>query len=483
MKDRSAAFFLLSVSAVFIFFVFLFRNCEIFLFNHRIQFVTFQTNQDEGQEKTILKEITQDSLLRDTLPAAGIGKLVFYPEKPNPGLPQYLDSLKNLAFEEISDSSIRESPYLFNIPVKGKYPLDAFFRALDSLSAGKTEMRAAHYGDSQIEGDRITFILRKFFQNRFGGTGNGFIPIDDVTQPQGYIRSTTGSWRRHTVSGSLIKNNTFGPGGSAFTYRNDSLPSSVRINFQHGYQTLRLAYGYGNSAARCKVFDGKSGKLIADTALSSGEAFQFITVCPSFCSSVRIRFEGPSPVIYGLWSIGNSGFQMDNYGLRGHAGDGLMRISGSQLQSMNSALKMKLSILQFGGNVMPGIRNESILTHYAGIYRKLYLHIFGSLKNGSMLVIGVNDLSRSVNGTYKSYNYISEMRYLQRQYAIENGMAFFDLYQFMGGKESISYWNKAGLASRDGHFSDKGRQIVSVELFKALLFEYFAYQKRRSQIP
>jgi hypothetical protein len=72
------------------------------------------------------------------------------------------------------------------------------------------------------------------------------------------------------------------------------------------------------------------------------------------------------------------------------------------------------------------------------------------------------------------------MRYYQRKHAVENGLAFFDLYQFMGGKESIRYWSEAGLASKEGHFSDEGRQVVSVEIFKALLFEYEEYKKRKS---
>lgn len=481
MKDRTAAYFLFSVTAVFVVFCFLFEYKDIRLFHQRIRFFSFHDGKEEVHGKDLLKEIRQDSTKSDSVSVPGLSKLLYYPEEPDAALPAYLDSLKKQAYQEISDSSIRESPFLLNIPVKGKYPLDAFFRSLDSLQAGKTGFRAGHYGDSQIEGDRITWTLRSFFQKRFGGIGNGFIPLDDVTEPQGYIRKSSGSWRRHTVAVNLIKNNTFGPGGSAFTYRNDSLAPVVKISFQFPFQTLRLAYGYGKPGSRCQVYDGQSGKLIADTALSSAEDFQFVTISSRSLGSVKLRFLGPSPVIYGLWTDGNSGFQMDNYGLRGQSGDGLMRISSGRLQQMYRLLNMRLAILQFGGNVMPGIRNENILSRYAGIYRDLYLHIFHALEKGSVLVIGVNDLSRSLNGTYKSFNYISEMRYLQRRYAVENGMAFFDLYQFMGGKESISHWNKAGLASRDGHFSDKGRQIVSTELFRALLYEYRAYQKRVNQ--
>jgi len=40
--------------------------------------------------------------------------------------------------------------------------------------------RIIHYGDSQIEGDRITGYLRNRLQHMYGGSGPGFIPVRPV---------------------------------------------------------------------------------------------------------------------------------------------------------------------------------------------------------------------------------------------------------------------------------------------------------------
>ena len=61
-------------------------------------------------------------------------------------------------------------------------PLDIF---LDSLRYSKGQVRVMYYGDSQIEGDRITSYLRQTLRKGHGGTGPGLLlPLNagDVSQ-------------------------------------------------------------------------------------------------------------------------------------------------------------------------------------------------------------------------------------------------------------------------------------------------------------
>jgi hypothetical protein len=115
------------------------------------------------------------------------------------------------------------------------------------------------------------------------------------------------------------------------------------------------------------------------------------------------------------------------------------------------------------------------------VYKNMYRHFKKALPEASVLVLSINDVSRSVNGQYESYPNISEFRYIQRELAIESGCAFFDLYQFMGGHSSIALWNRKNLAAKDGHLTEESRELVSKELFKALMYEYNQYKKRISR--
>jgi len=61
---------------------------------------------------------------------------------------------------------------------KAKPALHRFFDALDN--AQNKKVRIMHYGDSQIEADRITSVFRNELQNKFGGYGVGLFSVIDV---------------------------------------------------------------------------------------------------------------------------------------------------------------------------------------------------------------------------------------------------------------------------------------------------------------
>lgn len=54
--------------------------------------------------------------------------------------------------------------------------LHGFFVKLNSAATDKKKIHIFHYGDSQIEGDRMTAYIRQRIQNQFGGTGPGSFP-------------------------------------------------------------------------------------------------------------------------------------------------------------------------------------------------------------------------------------------------------------------------------------------------------------------
>ena len=51
--------------------------------------------------------------------------------------------------------------------------LDSFFEEARKAQKNGTLVRILHYGDSQIEMDRISSVLRQDLQERFGGSGPG----------------------------------------------------------------------------------------------------------------------------------------------------------------------------------------------------------------------------------------------------------------------------------------------------------------------
>ena len=56
---------------------------------------------------------------------------------------------------------------------KSKSSLYTFFSAIICLK-NKKKVNICHYGDSQIEGDRMTSFIRQRLQTQFGGAGRAY---------------------------------------------------------------------------------------------------------------------------------------------------------------------------------------------------------------------------------------------------------------------------------------------------------------------
>jgi hypothetical protein len=475
LKNKPVQFIFYLLSFLFLAVFVLKIDGKILFKNYQIKFVSDHQFIKKGSSTTSAiekKRVDSSSHFIDT------SKICVYQEKTEDQLGNYVDSLVLVTSQEINESTIKESPFLFNYPVNGVYPLDAFFESLYSSDTSTGLYRIAHYGDSQIEGDRMTAELRKLFKTKFPCDGVGYVPMKDITDPVTYLRQSDASWNRYTVFTNKIKGFAYGQGGSVYRY-SPATKATITLNILTSYKKSYLYYGYGSDSSFVDVYSSRNN-LLATHQLDKKTVFNRIDLgLSSNETNLHFVFRGPSPSVYGVSFDGNKGIQFDNYGLRGQSGDDLMLIPQSQLIEMFTKTNTGMAIVQFGGNVVQGLKTESSVNFYGDMYTKLYLHFQSALKKGSMLVIGINDVSRSVNGTYESYPNIGALRYLQRKAAIDKGMAFFDIYQLMGGENSIKIWNQKGLASKDGHFGDKGRNIVCKELYKALIFEYKKYLQRK----
>lgn len=74
-----------------------------------------------------------------------------------------------------------------------------FYTALDGLKEDPKSIRVLHYGDSQIEGDRITDFIRLKFQEQFGGAGPGLISLMPLSSSIINKISNGPGWDRYNV--------------------------------------------------------------------------------------------------------------------------------------------------------------------------------------------------------------------------------------------------------------------------------------------
>ncbi|MBO6517607.1 MAG: hypothetical protein JJ975_13755 [Bacteroidia bacterium] len=99
--------------------------------------------------------------------------------------------------------------------------LSQFFKALSEVENGsETLIRILHYGDSQLEGDRISDYLRNKMQNRFGGYGPGIVLPIDVSRARVSVRqSESKDWKKYAIyTRKKLDGGHYGIGGSSYKY-------------------------------------------------------------------------------------------------------------------------------------------------------------------------------------------------------------------------------------------------------------------------
>ncbi len=402
----------------------------------------------------------------------------------------------------------------------GVYALDKFFDAVVRESSLKT-IRISHYGDSQIEGDRVTSQLRNKFHALFGGTGLGFIPLTDLASSISYDRTSTQNWMKYNVfSHKLRRGENYGISGSAFKFldfaveqkvseKNPISPDTtqapedssevpvaktsryfesgdVSIQFSSGHSIAKAFLLFGKVKSRLHlVISGDDSKIIFDGNLFDNQNYRDNELnkldipFESVKKKLSIHITGDkSTLFYGLYADGSTGVEIDNYGIRGHSGDGLLLLNDEFTKLQISYLDTRLVIFQYGGNAVPYIHNEQGKDYLMKTYSSVIDKLKRLLPNASFLIVGVGDMAQSSNGEYQSYPGVKIVREGLKELAKKYNCAFFDLYNLMGGENSVLKWNEKGLAAKDGHFSLGGEKIVANEISNAIANEFKLYKQR-----
>ncbi|MEA3496510.1 MAG: hypothetical protein U9R42_10785 [Bacteroidota bacterium] len=386
--------------------------------------------------------------------------------------------------------------YKIQYPNGEKEILYPFFRELKNLKSSGKLIRILHYGDSQIEGDRITSYLRFKFQNMFGGSGAGMLPILNVTKSISLNVNASDEWKKYTVIGkkdstlnhkrygALLNFARFSP-VSNDSILNDSINYEALITLKKSnltyyntrqFNQLRLFYGYNKQAFTIELFD-KEEKLIRKDSLEARNSAT--TISWKFEKTpelLTLKLKGKdSPDFYGIAVDNTYGVAVDNIPLRGSAGLDFAKTDLVFLSKMYRYLEVKLLVLEFGVNVVP-----NVVDNY-DYYERWFYNNLRALKRInpeiSIIVIGLSDMARKTESGnyYESYPNIGLIRDAQKKAAFKAGCGFWDLYEAMGGKNSMPSWvfAKPPLAAKDfTHFNHKGAKIISQMFFNALITDY-----------
>jgi alginate O-acetyltransferase complex protein AlgI len=384
--------------------------------------------------------------------------------------------------ESARDTLIREAPDSTNIHAADSLPLAPL---LDSIKNSKRQIRIIYYGDSQIEGDRITSTLRQSLREGAGGSGPGlFLPLMPVMYSKSIFIRSSSNWRRYnylSFRNGELKNNDLGPFMTICRYLPEGsvadqpvkatvhiVPSQFADSAVSRYERLRLFYKNNEGPVRLKVVE--NDRQIYNETLEKGNNISELGINLNKGRDIHLEFEGRvSPDIYGISIESEKGIIVDNIPQRGSAGMEFTMVGKKNLKDIYKILKPDLFILHFGLNVVRSTTDD--FSYYEnGLFRQLIL-LHEICPGTPVLVISVTDMAFSKGDSIRSFPNIPKIRDAQKRAAGRAGVAFWDSYEAMGGKSSAEKWagKKLPLVQKDYvHFTYPGADSISKMLLKAM---------------
>jgi len=192
-----------------------------------------------------------------------------------------------------------------------------------------------------------------------------------------------------------------------------------------------------------------------------------------------------SPELYGISLESDWGVMVDNIPMRGSAGTVFTKMDKSLHGKIVKDLNVKLLVLQFGGNVVPYIKDQKACENYGKWFISQIRLLKKMSPDASVIVIGPGDMSKKVKDEYASYPFIEDVRNALKKAAFSEGAAYWDIYEAMGGKNSMLAWVDAEprLATTDyTHFTHKGARKIAEMFYSALIKDYNEFRANQSSL-
>lgn len=383
----------------------------------------------------------------------------------------------------------------------GEENLGAFFQEISSLSSNRKKISMLHYGDSQIEGDRMTSYIRQKFQLQFGGYGPGFIPATNVYSTFSFKQTFSENFKRYTAfGGPKLSNSKYGVMASASRFTPEYTLDSLFTIDSLEEQTAWIEVGLSKVAySRAKVFNNvkmhynscvaptmlrvyENGAVIHEEALIEDGGQHTVKLSfPSTPGPLKYEFVGKiSPTICAFSLEGDYGVQVSNIAMRGSSGTVFNRVNNAVLRNMYAESNTKLVIMQFGGNSVPFFKDSTGVTGYANWFKSQIRTVKNSMPGSMVIVIGPSDMSQLNDGIYETYKFLPYCVEEMKRVAMESDAAYWDLYAAMGGKNSMYSWVEKGWAGKDYiHFSNAGAKFASQMFYDALIAEYAKWKNQQ----
>ncbi len=366
-----------------------------------------------------------------------------------------------------------------------------FYEKLYLLEQKKiTRVNIAHVGDSHIQADHFSGLMRQKLQLKFGNAGRGVIfPYRSAksNEPISYKTITNVTW---DYKRNVFYDKPLPIGISGFTIETSDSLAEINLmvkdqpNLGYSFTKFTLFHEKGLNNfdisicddLNCergifKSTDKSTNPFVSELKFDKPIRQIYIrNKCVDTTNQKATRIYGmllendSSGILYNM--IGVNGAEYRHY------------VMSKYFTQQFSYLSNDLIIISLGTNeaFSKGFDKEFFFRSIDS----LIIAVKSSNPNASILITTPPDSYRkSRNGRVKN----PDMKLAKEtivQYCLQNNIAYWDLYEVMGGYGSMGKWYAMKLSAKDRvHFSGKGYQIQGDLFYNALMEGYEKYKKSK----
>lgn len=345
--------------------------------------------------------------------------------------------------------------------------LKGFFEELSDLSSARDKkvVSIVHIGDSHIQANYITGMVRNLFQDDFGNAGRGLVfpyRLANSYGPNDVKFNYVGKWDYCSIKKDFESNKIGMVGYSAIPQPNSELSIKVSEKGSLTFNKITILDEFGTLLP------------ISDSNVISWERINNQTFIASENLISEIRFKSThsikiKPNIQGvILTNDSSGILYHSMGVNGATVSQYLRSSNFQNQMVD--LDAKLTVISFGTNDCYTYSSKFCSSCVKEDYQKMIQRIRKQDPDMAILITTPSD--HFFRRRYSNKNLV-KLRSVLYEIVDEENVALWDLYQIMGGKNSILDWQKASLARRDLiHFTKEGYEKQGDLLYRALMYHY-----------
>ena len=365
--------------------------------------------------------------------------------------------------------------------------LDDFWTTAENAVSDNRVVRILHYGDSQIEMDRISYQLRAYMQQHFGGGGPGMLPFRTIIASTSVSQSASGNLTHLASFGDstvVRSRGNYGPmmqcfrmAGNASTSIKASSNSKTDSRLKL-FSRIRLVYNNRSGNLKATLSEKKKRHKESFTSKKKGVGSMLWTL-NSATASFNINTTGDAD-LYCVTVDNGPGVAVDNIPMRGCSGSQFTSVDKELLKQAYAQLDVAMIILQFGGNSVPYIKSKKAISTYCSTMGKQIDYLHQCCPQAKILFVGPSDMSTSERGKLQTYPMLPALVDSLRVTANRHGAAFWSIYHAMGGRNSMLSWKKQGLSGSDYvHFTPKGAVMMGERLSTAFDNSYRLYTMKR----